>query len=241
MLAKTRGIILSQIKYSDTSLVVRVYTRDYGRISALIRGAGSKKGGKHKAFFQPLSILDIDLNYKTTHEMQNLKEFSLSYVPNDIYQDVKKGCVAIFLGEVLTSVLKEESSNEEMFDYIENSIIYFDKSKEGFANFHIAFLAGLTSYLGFEPALRNSVSDKFFDMTNGEFHQVPPFNGNYSNETISAKLAEFFESSYENSGEIVMTGSLRNEVLESILKYFSLHLSGLKKIRSLEVLKEVFS
>ena len=62
---------------------------------------------------------------------------------------LKKSCVAIFLGEVLTSVLKEESPHEEMFDYIEESIIYFDNCKEGYANFHIAFLAGLSSFLGF--------------------------------------------------------------------------------------------
>jgi DNA repair protein RecO (recombination protein O) len=173
--------------------------------------------------------------------MNVLKEFSVSYSPYDIYSDIRKSSVAIFLGEVLTSVLREESSHEELFDYIEKSIIYFDRCMDGYANFHIAFLAGLSSYLGFEPGTRKDSADSFFDMTNGIFVPVPPTHGNYANPEISDILARVFIASYDNIGNISLKGSLRNEVLDTILKYYSLHLSGLKKINSLEVLKEVFS
>jgi DNA repair protein RecO (recombination protein O) len=151
MLEKTRGIILHQIKYSDSGIVIQLYSRKFGRQSFLLRGIRNRKSGKHNILFQPLFILDLEINYKMAREMNILKEFSVSYSPYDIYSDIRKSSVAIFLGEVLTSVLREESPHEEMFDYIENSIIYFDKCKDGYANFHIAFLAGLSSFLGFEP------------------------------------------------------------------------------------------
>jgi DNA repair protein RecO (recombination protein O) len=173
--------------------------------------------------------------------MQNLKEFSVSFTPYDIYSNIKKSAVAIFLGEVLSSVLKEESPHEEMFEYIEKSIIYFDNCKEGYANFHIAFLAGLSSFLGFEPGIRADNNDLFFDMQNGVFVPMPPVHGNYANEEISGILARFFESSYDSISGITLTGKLRNDLLETIVKFYSLHLPGLKKIKSLEVLKMVFS
>ena len=154
MLEKTRGIILHQIKYTDSGIVAQMYTRKFGRQSFLIKGMRNRKTGKHNILFQPMFILDLEMYYKPSREMQILKEFSVSFTPYDIYSNIKKSCVAIFLGEVLTSVLKEESPHEEMFDYIEESIIYFDKCKEGYANFHIAFLAGLSSFLGFEPGPR---------------------------------------------------------------------------------------
>jgi DNA repair protein RecO (recombination protein O) len=241
MLEKTRGIILHQIKYTDSGIVSQIYTRKYGRQSFLIKGMRSKKTGKHTVLFQPLFILDLELYYKATHEMQNLKEFSVFFTPYDIYSNIKKTAVAIFLGEVLTSVLKEESPHEEMFDYIEKSIVYFDRSKEGFANFHIAFLAGLSSFLGFEPGHRLEKEDTFFDMQNGVFVSIPPVHGNYANEEITRVLSEFFESSYDEIGSIALTGKLRNDVLETLVKFYSLHLPGLKRIRSLEVLKEVFN
>jgi DNA repair protein RecO (recombination protein O) len=240
MLEKTRGIILSQIKYTDTGIVVRLYTRKFGRQSFLIRGLRNRKTGKHNILFQPMFILDLDMIYKPSREMQVLKEFSVSFAPYEIQSNIKKSSVAIFLGEILTSVLKEESPHEEMFDYIEESIIYFDSCKEGFANFHIAFLVGLSSFLGFEPGFQLDPGDSFFDMTNGVFVPVPPVHGNYAGEEVSRILAAFLTSSYDTATSISLTGVLRNEVLETLVRYYSLHLPGLKKIKSLEVLKEVF-
>jgi len=241
MLEKTRGIILHQIKYSDSGIVAQLYTRKFGRQSFLIRGMRNRKAGKHNILFQPMFILDLEMHYKASREMQTLKDFSVSYTPFDIHSNFKKSCVAIFLGEVLTSVLKEESPHEEMFDYIEDSIIYFDACKEAYANFHIAFLSGLSSFLGFEPSPRISPDDQFFDMKNGEFLPVPPLHGSYATTEISDILASFFSASYDTSGSIALSGVLRNEVLETLVGYYSLHLPGLKKINSLEVLKEVFS
>ncbi len=241
MLEKTRGIILHQIKYTDSGIVSHIYTRKFGRQSFLIKGMRSKKTGKHNILFQPLFILDLVLYYKSAHEMQNLKEFSVSFTPYDIYSNIKKSSVAIFLGEVLTSVLKEESPHEELFDYIEKSIIYFDNCKDGYANFHIAFLAGLSSYLGFEPGPGTDSDNAYFDMQNGIFVSVPPVHGNYANEEISGILADFFSSSYDSISNISLTGKLRNDVLETLVRFYSLHLPGLKKIKSLEVLKTVFS
>jgi DNA repair protein RecO (recombination protein O) len=240
MLEKTRGIILHQIKYTDSGIVAQLYTRNFGRQSFIIKGMRNRKSGKHNILFQPLFILDLDIYFKTSREMNILKEFSVSYSPYDIYSDIKKSSVAIFLGEVLTSVLKEESPHEEMFDYIEKSIIYFDRCKESYANFHIAFLAGLSSFLGFEPGTRRDSHDSYFDMTNGIFVPIPPVHGNYSNPEISDILAEFFLVSYNNIRNIILNGTMRNEVLDTLLRYYSLHLPGLKKINSLEVLKEVF-
>lgn len=241
MLEKSRGIILHQIKYTDSGIVAQMYTRKFGRQSFLIKGMRNRKTGKHAILFQPMFILDLELYYKQTREMQSLKEFSVSFTPYDIYSNIKKSCVAIFLGEILTSVLKEESPHEEMFDFIEESIIYFEQCKEGFANFHIAFLAGLSSFLGFEPGQRLEEENAFFDMVNGIFVPIPPVHGNYANEEISDILADFFVASYDSIDKISLTGKMRNDVLETIVKFYSFHLPGLKKIKSLDVLKEVFS
>ncbi|MCX6325547.1 MAG: DNA repair protein RecO [Bacteroidia bacterium] len=241
MLEKTRGIILHQIKYTDSGIIAQLYTRKFGRQSFLIKGMRNRKTGKHNILFQPMFILDLEMHYKASREMQVLKEFSVSFTPYNIHSNIKKSCVAIFLGEVLTSILKEEGPHEEMYDYIEESIIYFDRCNENFVNFHIAFLTGLSSFLGFEPGTRTSTGDTFFDMTNGKFVPIPPVHGNYANEEVSNILADFFIASYDTISNITLTGTMRNEVLETLVRYYSLHLPGLKKINSLEVLKDVFS
>ena len=241
MLEKTSGIILHQLKYTDSEIITQIYTRKFGRQSFLIRGISNRKAGKHNIHFQPLSILDLVMYYKESRGMQTIKEFSVAYAPGDIYNNLKKSCIAIFLGEVLTSVLREESPHEELFDYIKDAILYFDNCKERFSNFHIAFLAGLCSYLGFEPGRKENDENQFFDMMNGAFVAIPPIHGNYTGKEISDILAGFFSSSWDKMDGIALSGSVRNEVLDALLKYYSAHLPILKKINSLEILKEVFS
>ena len=240
MLEKTRGIMLHQIRYTDSGIIAHLYTREFGRHAFLIKGMRNKKTGRHNVFFQPLSILEIVFYHKGSGGVKLLKEFSVSFSPADIYSDIKKSCVAVFLGEVLASVLKEESPNEKLYSYIENSIIYFEGCKTAYANFHIAFLAGLSSFLGFEPGKRDDSRNVYFDMLNGTFVPVPPLHGFYENERLSDILAAFFTTSFDTMKNIPLSGTVRNQVLETFIRYYSLHLPGLKEIKSLEVLKEIF-
>ena len=241
MIESTRAIVIHQIKYSDSGIVVQFFTRKFGRISCLIRGMRNRKSGKHNVLFQPMSILDLSIYHKPSREIQMIKDFSVSYSPADFYSNIRKCPVAIFLAEVLTSVLREECPNESLFSYIEDSIIFYDNCREGYANFHLAFMAYLSGYLGFEPVIGSFCGRKYFDMLNGRFVQFPPEHLNYANTEISEILAFLLSTSFQNSNKISLTGSLRNEVLDTLVKYFSLHLPGLKKINSLEILREVFT
>ena len=240
MLEKTQCITLNPVKYSDSSVIARLYSREYGRISIMVKGVNSRKKGKHNIIFQPFFILDLEIYYKASRELQMIKESTVAFAPHNIYSDVKKSCVAMFLGEVLTSILKEESPNVELFDFIKESIKYYDQSGDGFANFHLAFLAGLSSFLGFEPCKKRNDNQIFFDMKNGCFSEMPPVHGYYSSVENSAILARIFASSFDSVKNITLTGKQRNEILDDLLNYYNLHLSGLTSVKSLEVLKEIF-
>ena len=240
MIESTGAIVLHQIKYSDSGMIIQFFTRKYGRISCLLRGIGNRKSGKNKVFFQPMSILDLSLNYKNSREIQTIKDFSPSYSPAEIWSDIKKCSVAIFLGEVLTSVLREESPNEPLFRFIEDSVRYFDKCGEGNVNFHLAFMARLTRFLGFEPAGGIFPGKKYFDMINGKFVKYPPEHKDFANPEVSEILSALFSSSPEETNKIILTGMMRNEILDTLVNYFSLHLPGIKRIKSLEVLRQVF-
>jgi DNA repair protein RecO (recombination protein O) len=207
----------------------------------MIKGMHNRKKGKHNILVQPLFILDLELYYKVSREMQTIREFTSAFTPFNICSDIRKSTVAIFIGEVLTAVLKEESPNEELFNFVEESIIYFENCNEGFANFHLAFLAGLSSYLGFEPGRKTSNEDIYFDMKNGIFTALPPVHGQYAEPENSEILARIFDSSFENVKNISLSGTIRNEVLDDILRFYHVHLPGLNRIKSLEILKEVFS
>jgi DNA repair protein RecO (recombination protein O) len=240
MIESTKAIVLHQIRYSDSGIIIRFFTCKFGRMSCMVRGMGNRKAGKNKALFQPMSVLDLSLSYKESREIQTIRDFSPSYSPVAIWSDIMKCTVAIFLGEVLTSVLREESPNEPLFRFIEDSIKYFDQCSEDIANFHLAFMAGLTGFLGFEPSGGIFTGTKYFDMLNGQFVNHPPSHRHFANPEISGILSELFSCSPEEAYKIALKGSMRNEILDTLVNYFSLHLPGIKKINSLEVLRQVY-
>lgn len=238
LLEKTRAIVLHQIKYSDSAIIVHLFTRKFGRLPVMIRGVRNKKSGRHAVMFQPMYILDLELYYKTSREIQLLKEFSMPFPPAGVSSDIKKSVSAMFLGEVLSLIIREESPNELMFDFIENSVRWFNEC-ENCLNFHISFLAGLSSYLGFEPAKRRDPDQVYFNLRNGNFMRVPPPHSDFAPESVSSFLYLFFGLSYSEAGKITLSGKQRNEILETMVKYYSHHLS-LRRINSLDVLREVF-
>ena len=241
VIEKTPGIVLHQIKHTDTGVVVHVFTRNFGRLSLLIKGMRNKKAGRHMSYLQPLTVLDLVFYYRQSRGMHHVKEFSVSYAPSDIHNNVRKSTTAIFLGEVLNAVLREETPQEELFGFIKDSIVYFDSRGEGYLNYHIAFLCGLCSWLGIEPGQKGGDDEVYFDLINGCFRSIPPSHASYADKEISGILARFFSSSWDEMNTIPLTGSSRNEVLETLIRYYSIHLPSLKKIRSLGILKEVFS
>ena len=240
MLEKSPGIILHQIKHTDSGLVFQVFTSSFGKQSMLIKGMRNKKAGRHNVYLQPLTVVDIVFYYRQTRSLQTVKELTVSYAPPDIIGNIRKSTTAIFLGEFLNAVLKEETPQEELYEFIKNSIVYFDSLKEGYLNFHIAFLCGLCSWLGIEPGKRFSKDEVYFDLVNGCFRQVPPSHAIYSDPEISEILAAFFSSSWDEMNTIALTGTIRNSVLETLIRYYSTHLPSTRKIKSLGVLKEVF-
>ncbi|MFN8242116.1 MAG: DNA repair protein RecO [Bacteroidales bacterium] len=241
MIEKSTAIILHQVKFTDTGVIVQAFTGRFGRLSLLIKGVRNRKAGKHNVYLQPLSIIEVVFYYRQTRSVQSVKEFSVAYAPGDIHVNIIKSSMAIFLSEFLNSVLREETPQEELFGFIKDSIMYFDSRKEGYSNFHIAFLCALCSYIGIEPGQRMNEEDIFFDLLNGKFMPLRPSHSLFLEKNTSEILALFFNTSWDDMNKIPLTGAARNDVLEALVKYYSTHLPGLKKIKSIDILREVFS
>lgn len=240
MIENTSAIVLRQFKYSDSGIITHLFTEKFGRMAIMVKGAGGRKSSKHMSYLRPLNVVDVIIYNKPAREIQQLKEISLLFSPAGITGDPVKSAMALFLGEVLYSVLREETPQQELYEYIFNSIRWFDNLQEGVPNFHIAFLAGLCSYLGIEPSAGKPAGGMVFDYLNGTFCSIPPSHGNYEGQQISGILLSVFSSSRDEIRKLPLTGYERNEVLSSILKYYTVHFPSLKKINSIEILKQVF-
>jgi len=239
MLVKTEAILLHHVRYSDNSLIAHFYTREYGRLSVMVKGISSKKRSTKFSYFQPLNMFRLELYHYENRELNNLKELSLSFIPKNIPGDIYRGTITLFISELLYSVIKEEDVNRLLYGFIESSVMSLDEMTEGISNFHLWFLVAFTDYTGIGPS-PTALKDYCFDMISGQFIQSPPSHPDYIEPRTSAILNRLLQMPADKLGELRMSGEERSELLDKILKYYNLHLPGIRQIRSLQVMKEIF-
>ncbi|MBU8892996.1 MAG: DNA repair protein RecO [Bacteroidales bacterium] len=240
MIHKTRGIVLHYIKYSETSVIVTIYTESYGRQSYIINGVRSKKAKIKANILQPLFLLDMEVYHKPKNDIQRVKEIQNAYIFFSLPFDLRKSTLAIFIAEILYRTIQEQEPNKELFEYLYNSVQMLDLKEEGLSVFHIYFLLHLSKYLGFFPNNNYSEQNCYFDLKAGTFKQIKPVHTFCLAKDLSllfSCLLDFSENQHES---LTINYSNRIELLEKILEYYSLHSEGVSDIKSLSVLREVF-
>ncbi len=221
MIGKTEGICLNYIKFKESSIIVRCYTRDHGLQSYVVNSVRSPKAKKKLGFFEPLTVLEIVYYESKTSDLHRLSEYRPKKTHPSIRFDIKKSTITLFLSEFLSKVLSSEpGGSHELYEFILHSISSFEELTEGFENFHLQFILKLSKYFGFG-----------FDP---ETMHLP---GN--REQIDQYAAKLVATDY--SAEIPASGALRSESLEAIIAYYSRHTGQAFAINSLDVLKRVFN
>lgn len=79
MIISTTGIVLNKFRYKDTSLIVRVITRDTGLCSFIVRVGKGKRKKNIFNYFQPLSIIEIEYDSNNKRDLHFFKEVDLKF------------------------------------------------------------------------------------------------------------------------------------------------------------------
>jgi len=235
MLVKTKAIVIRSVRYKDKSLIVKCLTLYSGLKSYFMPNvfSVSKSSVKKSAYFQPLTILEIETNHKnknTLEYLSNVKPFVYQSIPNDFV----KSSMVLFLAEILNFSIKEEEKNEDLFLFLETALLWLDTNKIT-TNFHLNLLLELTKFLGFYPRVSNG---DFFDISQGVFTCFPSQNSINKEETALLKTCL---NQKIVSSENPFSTAQRRQLLEVILQYYSKHIESFRRPKSLDVFKEIFS
>lgn len=240
MLEKSRGIVLHNYKYGESSLISHIFTEKYGRRSFIFKGIRAKRSRQRINLLQPLFIIDLDFYYKETRDLLLVKEFSRAHVFSDFPFNPVKSAQVMFMAEVLDRCLVEEMLNEELFEFLEKSIQFLDLMDSRYSNFHLAFLMKLTKHLGILPKIETDRPECYFDLLEGKFLSHEPIHKDFSDKRLSSYIFLLFTKGFEVSSNLNINGLTRNSILHEIIKYYSCHNYKLENLKSLKVLEEVF-
>ncbi|UII77908.1 DNA repair protein RecO [Flagellimonas sp. HMM57] len=238
MQVTTRAIVLSSLKYGDTSLIVKAFTASDGLKSYLLKGVLSSKRGKVKAaYFLPLMQLEIVAVHKNKGTLESIREVRVIHPYKTLHTDIIKNSMVLFLAEMLGNSIQEQEEDKALFQYLEYALYWLDEHPSN-SNFHILFLLNITKYLGFYPD--TSFQDAlFFDLMEGSFSKTPTLNPLIQDEDL-IHFKKFLGINFDALNAIQMGKSQRQELLKKVILYFELHLHGFRKPKSLAVLNAVF-
>ncbi len=239
MIESTRGIILNHIKYGESSIISHVYTEKRGFQSYLINSVRSKNSKGKSIFLQPLTLIEAEVYFTEKKDIHRIKDFRIIHPFEMIpFEPVRMG-LAFFIAELLSKVLKHEDKlHKELFNFLYQVIILMDTPLNGIYNIQLFLILHLTRFLGIYPNFDRT--DKYFDLLNGTFTHTQPSHNQYMNAWETKILIELNEIKPDNLDTLLLTGAQRTEILKKFLEYYKLHLTEFSRIKSLDILQDIF-
>lgn len=242
MLIKSKAIVLRTVVYGDSQLMVHLFTEVRGRLVVAVRLSSSPKGRMQRRLFQPLSLLSVEIDFRENRDVQRLKAVAIDYAWTSVYADASKIAVTLFLSEVLFHTLRQETEDALTYGFVELSLRCLDvmESSRGKANFHLAFLVGLTRCLGFFPADAAEGAGGVFDMRTGQCVASLPPHRDVLRGAETEAMRRLLRMDYNNLHRFAFTREERRRCLGMILAYYRIHVSAFPELRTVGVLEELF-
>ena len=234
-----QGIVLQSIRYGDTSLIVKVFTRNLGLRSYMVKGAFNRNSKSRAALFQNLHLINyVEASRPNKGSLGYLKDVQLTTVYQSIPFVMNKSAILMYISELLSKTIIEQEQNEVMFDFIVRSLLWLDLVEQDYANFPLFFTLELTRHLGFYPK-SNHETGYCFDMMEGLFAHDLPVHPYYFDTENAQLLAQMLNVSIDEACRMPLRVSQRRELLDGLIVFMRLHAPVMNDFHSHEVLKTV--
>lgn len=249
MTHKTKGIVLRGVKYGETSLIVAILTELYGIQSYIVNGVRTtgKKGAKAQ-FFQPGAILEMVVYHNEQKNLQRIKEYKWAYLYQDIWGNVLKNSVALYMVELLHKCLKQPDANADLYNFCEDALLQLDTADKTItANFALFFSLHLCHFLGFRPeaSLPNGAplldtDTIFFDLREGAFVQQQPVHPHFIDGAAAQATALLLRVMYPAElTALRLNQEMRRKLLLAYQDFYALHISDFGQMKTLQIMQTV--
>jgi DNA repair protein RecO (recombination protein O) len=242
---KTKGIVLRNVKFGETSLVVSIFTELFGLQSYMVNGVrtATKKSSPKASMFQPASILDLVVYHNESNNLQRIREFKWAHLYQHIYSDVPKNAVSLFMMELLNKCLKEPEPNADLFYFIEDALLHLDKASVTVtANFPLFFALHLAVFFGFRISDEFSDEHPYLDLQEGVFVPGQPEHSHYL-EDRAAEVTSYILKVMNpvELEDLQLNQEFRRQLLSAYEQYYALHIPEFGSLKTLPVLREMMS
>lgn len=233
-------IALRTIKFNDRSSILTAWSAECGRISVLLPAGNGTEARRRRALTMPLGLFEGISDMRPGKEILSMRDVRASRAQVRLRSDPVKGLVALFIADVLGAVLRESQRDDALTAFLFDSACRLDSAAgNALANFHLCFLYKLGRFLGIEPDVSTWRENSVFDLTEGRFRPSAPSHARYLLPDKAKVIVTLSRMTWENAGSVSLNRNDRNEILDGILEYYSLHHTSLASLPSLGIVRDV--
>lgn len=224
----TLGIVLNEMEFGESSKIIRVFTRNYGKISIMVKGAMTPKS-------KNLSVSQVfGVNEYLLKKGQNFFYISDAKIVESNFK-IRGSYENLVYASLLLEILEKSSlggeANKKAFDLMRKSLSFFNSSKDPIS-LALAFELKYLSFIGYRPKL-DAKEKAYFSIREGIIDFQDPYSFSltrrdliYLNKILYSKLDDL-----ENIEEIKEIDINRKKYLHNIvIKYikYNLDISSFK-------------
>lgn len=238
---KIKGIVTDTVKYNDRHNIVTLFTREHGRVSFLSPAGTGKTAKLRNASLMNLSVISADINFNPTRELQFLGRFQREFLWKDIYFNPVKSSIALFIAEFVNNYSRQLGPDPALWDYVLQSVKMLDDGRGSQANFHLGFLTGFMEFAGIRPDLSEWREDAWFDMRGGTMTILTPTHNDVLIPADARIILLLSRLNIRTAPVFRFNSGQRRQLLQGLLRYYSLHFPGMANLKSPEILSELFA
>lgn len=153
-LLKTEAIVLSEVRYKDTSKILNIYTKKYGRISVMAQGAYKPKSILI-ASTQPFSHSELCL--QKNGEFYYINQADLLDSNYDIRENMNRMFYGYYLLELINKSTPLEEENKKLFLLLQKGLKVLSNLNKDYVKFIVSYELKFISFLGYRPNMSNCV------------------------------------------------------------------------------------
>jgi DNA repair protein RecO (recombination protein O) len=222
--SKDTAIVLHRLTYSNSSLIVSLFTKENGLIKLAFQG-----GKKKASTVFPLSVCEITFYHRPDSELGKLTEVVPLVPLYNILGDPIKSVTAFFISDVIRKCVGYGQTDLHLYEFLRQKINLLELS-DNLSMFNISFLLELTLFLGIEP--QPNVGGTYFDLQNGYFSNLP------SSHSISGPEVDLLQNMLQGNEVGIPGAEIRKKLFDLILHYYKIHIPGFSIEQSLDVIRD---
>lgn len=234
----TQALVLHTTAYSESSVIAKIFTRQLGVRSYILKGVRKGGGRTKQNLLQPLSYLDLVVYNNPKTQLNYLKEIAPHRAQPgaapDALDEMSRHALRFFMTELLYKTLREEEPMPDLFDYVVEALNV--QGSRSMSHLPVTFMLSVSRHLGIEPLDNYSSREPLFDMQSGRYQYA---GSTTLDRTTSLLLHSFLQALHEGTPVPVATLAQRTELINRLLEYFQMHLSEFRNFKSHEILHTV--